>query len=516
MNSLSSHLSGKCRIFDPLTRQCYEDLSPLDTSQVILYGEVHETEVLAKAQEEILDIVHRTNSTGTTCLLLEGLAIGQSMKAEDFLRYSVDKSVVILGADCRAEPWKEIHKKIYLWNKQRHELIKLKRQKSLEHVQKMASILNKELLHNRIQFTKDELIVRQAIAEEIFGLEEKIIGPVTCLLKKHEDKAENFPASDEGSAQLEKSNVHFAEQVVEASKKYSRIFGVMGQAHFFLNNSILARLRSEKIKFSVIFPTTKQQELAEHEGNWPLNEYDRVKLRMLDGVALTTIVIPKEFSHLLHPAIRKTLSGVSSVKPLELDDAFFKEIHQRKISVLEFTQPLKLKMPPFRAVNLDAFADNNQRDQFNSEILLTLRDYFFFKGLRFIDIKGASKVERCSNEKEHTLTLHSEESITVQLAHDFLITEAQVLFDELAHRGQPEIRIPADKKVALLDVKGDQLTKLMSDCQLDHCLSAFAPKGYSIKTTGHINISPSADDIPVLVLSNKNGLAFTLTHKVEP
>ena len=167
-----SFLEANFVVYDPETRECYQDFSRLNEYQVVLIGEMHLAPILYHIQGLFLKLFVQDPS----CLLVEYLPPGQSINRDQIPHWEdLPKELSIKGSDIR-RTWSQQQVTELLPLRYRIIRLKLQFKEDLrKDMRLIASILNKGLFSAETQLKGKGIIeVTKPMMDELDVIEQRI------------------------------------------------------------------------------------------------------------------------------------------------------------------------------------------------------------------------------------------------------------------------------------------------------------------------------------------------------
>ncbi|MBA3236876.1 MAG: hypothetical protein H0T62_00810 [Parachlamydiaceae bacterium] len=305
-------------VYDPLHQECYTDFSLLEKAQVILIGESHGSSFLIDIQRQFLKIIIGNQSA---CLLGEGLAPGQSLRAKNLPGWSDVPELDVWGADVRSS-WNSIQYlewKIFNFQANRLELAPRDHVSSI--YRQIAKDINDHFLSNeflRIDNEQNIFFARASAYQKI----KTLLKSVPNVLDEMDQEIEEIRILQNKLVNKKNSNVAIPEsnrgllqEIVKSSKEFNRIVGMWGAGHLTCDYELVEGLEKAQISYVMLLPNNILQKKAKDEVNWIQGKTPTMEFTIDNEKAEKILNIPQIFQTYFHPALQKIFLP-SKKKPL--------------------------------------------------------------------------------------------------------------------------------------------------------------------------------------------------------
>ncbi len=547
-------------VYDPEARKCYEEFGRLNECQVILIGEIHDTEVLSRIHKAFLKLFTQESS----CVLVEYLSSEESIKKEKIPGWEdLPETLSILGSDVRrvwtaqqVEKWLPMEAEITL-------LLLKKKEEFLRHVRLCAQLLNNNVLSYRAKIIEEQgiLEISKATQQELRDIQDKVMQTLSKYnerINSLENKIKQIDLINPYLINVLQANQGMLAQIKKVSKQYQKIFGIWGIGHFTGDDGFYTELVRSNISYIILLPNGKRMAEAVEERRWRFDAMARISLKVrsetiirtellpngqlktISNVESSKLLIPEVFRSFFHPSIQTLFKDENpEPKPIILNTESFFDLCKQG-NVVTFPANIPIHFENFDTFNFQSLKNlltdtKGKRIPMGKEALKGTHRHlisgidnmllFCNHSVKSIDLPRNLALETTySKTHQPVLEIMHNQPWVLTLDDSKLVTSAAYLLMEMKRRGLEEFNILPKQRLYFRDLTPTEIDTIIVNPKkaLFEWLSSKTPSQTEVGVSENIQVNRATalttnDSEPVegIVLYAEEGFKIFLNRKYD-
>jgi hypothetical protein len=507
-------------LYDPAIGKCYNDFSSLINARVVLIGEIHQSDLMHRLQQRLMNILFRVwGEVENYCLLLEGLKTGLQLDREKipFLK-NLPPTLTIHGSESRDASFDNHQMEIFL------RISEFKIQSGLKLKEGFKCTTRKIAEHlNGTQLSFENRILE--MSAEAFVKLHQFLQEFDLLLEQHavalrESNHSTLPSYNLSlrDVQLLKSNEGLTECIKGASLSSAKVLAIWGWDHFLTGKAIVDTLKAMDLQTVVIMPNKRRIKESTIEIKWNKRIFPQAYFRAKDLTHVEEVSIPREFLRFFHPRIQEHCKIMPKDKPI---------IYDPKKLIKHFLENTTLTIPTHKNMYLNGVEHKYYVNLCEDPYRLgdSMADWLLLGGFSFTRLScdaSSTQFNYCFDFKTPRLEIStSTHPFVLEAERGPLFTSTSTLFMLMITHKIHKLSIVPGQMIGFHDLSTAERTDLIQNPhKLTGWIRSKVPPRYRLEISGSINLYEGVYNKPgmthpVLWLKSTEGFKFQIS-KIPP